>query len=171
MRSGAIFTINGLSVGRRDGKVHDHVGGLQDIEAKRVRFIGRIRISAICRGLLAHSPFSFRMPCPPFGAGETRIRDGVLACIRGTPRALPALSAERGADGNAEAYLVADGRGRGHHREDGRWRDCCWPLFGGWPIAGPFIANDCGRSACLGSRPDPIRRLGRASASPSPEDR
>src|SRR5881275_2247642 len=33
------FTINGLSVGA-DGSVHDHVGGLEDIEARRVRFIG-----------------------------------------------------------------------------------------------------------------------------------
>ena len=33
------FTINGLSVDA-DGIVHDHVGGLADIEAKRVRFIG-----------------------------------------------------------------------------------------------------------------------------------
>src|SRR6201747_486299 len=33
------FTINGLSVDR-SGAVHDHVGGLEDIETKRVRFIG-----------------------------------------------------------------------------------------------------------------------------------
>src|SRR3954454_20271649 len=33
------FTINGLSVGA-DGVVHDHVGGLDDIAARRVRFIG-----------------------------------------------------------------------------------------------------------------------------------
>src|ERR1700716_4407424 len=33
------FTINGLSVDA-EGVVHDHVGGLDDIAAKRVRFIG-----------------------------------------------------------------------------------------------------------------------------------
>src|SRR5712692_7320067 len=33
------FTINGLSVDA-DGVVHDYVGGLDDIAAKRVRFIG-----------------------------------------------------------------------------------------------------------------------------------
>src|SRR5665647_3794482 len=33
------FTINGLSVDA-DGLVHDHVGGLADVAAKRVRFIG-----------------------------------------------------------------------------------------------------------------------------------
>jgi poly(A) polymerase len=33
------FTINALSVGR-DGQVHDYVGGLADLEARRVRFIG-----------------------------------------------------------------------------------------------------------------------------------
>src|SRR6195256_4223007 len=40
------FTINGLSVGA-DGVVHDYVGGLADIAARRVRFIGdpKLRIS------------------------------------------------------------------------------------------------------------------------------
>src|ERR1700704_5337679 len=33
------FTMNALSVAR-DGTVHDHVGGLDDIRARRVRFIG-----------------------------------------------------------------------------------------------------------------------------------
>ena len=33
------FTINALSAGR-DGKVHDYVGGLADLERRRVRFIG-----------------------------------------------------------------------------------------------------------------------------------
>src|SRR6202048_4386842 len=33
------FTINGLSVDA-EGVVHDHVGGLEDIAARRVRFIG-----------------------------------------------------------------------------------------------------------------------------------
>src|SRR3979490_8821 len=33
------FTINGLSVDA-EGVVHDHVGGLEDLAAKRVRFIG-----------------------------------------------------------------------------------------------------------------------------------
>ena len=46
------FTINGLSVDA-DGIVHDHVGGLADIEAKRVRFIGDAK-PAHRRGLSAH---------------------------------------------------------------------------------------------------------------------
>ena len=45
------FTINGLSVDA-DGVVHDHVGGLADIAARRVRFIGdpdaRISPRTIC---------------------------------------------------------------------------------------------------------------------------
>jgi poly(A) polymerase len=36
------FTMNALSLGR-DGKVHDEVGGLADIAARRVRFIGEAR--------------------------------------------------------------------------------------------------------------------------------
>jgi poly(A) polymerase len=36
------FTINALSISR-DGVVHDHVGGLEDLAARRVRFIGEAR--------------------------------------------------------------------------------------------------------------------------------
>jgi poly(A) polymerase len=36
------FTMNGLSVGA-DGAVHDYVGGLADLESRRVRFIGDAR--------------------------------------------------------------------------------------------------------------------------------
>ena len=46
------FTINGLSVDA-DGVVHDHVGGLADIAARRVRFIGDPD-AAHRRGLSAH---------------------------------------------------------------------------------------------------------------------
>ena len=48
------FTINGLSVDA-DGVVHDHVGGLDDIAARRVRFIGDPD-RAHRRGLSAHPP-------------------------------------------------------------------------------------------------------------------
>ena len=48
------FTINGLSVDA-DGVVHDHVGGLDDIAARRVRFIGDPG-AAHRRGLSAHPP-------------------------------------------------------------------------------------------------------------------
>src|ERR1700751_5892434 len=72
------FTINGLSVDAH-GVVHDHVGGLDDIAAKRVRFIGDpeqriaedyLRILRFFRFHAAH------------GAGEPD-RAGYLACIGG----------------------------------------------------------------------------------------
>ena len=47
------FTINALSLSA-DGTVHDYVGGLEDLGARRVRFIGE-RGSADSRGLSAHS--------------------------------------------------------------------------------------------------------------------
>src|SRR4030081_529093 len=84
------FTINGLSVDAA-GVVHDHVGGLDDIAARRVRFIGDpdqriaedyLRILRFFRIHAAH------------GAGEPD-RNGYLACIRARA-GLASLSAERG---------------------------------------------------------------------------
>jgi poly(A) polymerase len=83
------FTINGLSVDAA-ALVHDHVGGLADIAAKRVRFIGDPdqRISEDYLRILRF----FRMHAA-FGAGEPD-RAGYLACIRGRA-GLASLSAER----------------------------------------------------------------------------
>src|SRR6195952_5294484 len=83
------FTINGLSVDA-DGAVHDHVGGLQDIAAKRVRFIGDPD-RRIAEDYLRILRF-FRIHAA-FGAGEPD-RAGYLACIAGRA-GLAALSAER----------------------------------------------------------------------------
>src|SRR3954463_15560101 len=83
------FTINGLSVGA-DGAVHDHVGGLEDIEARRVRFIGDPD-QRIAEDYLRVLRF-FRIHAA-FGAGPPD-RAGYLACIRGQA-GLAGLSAER----------------------------------------------------------------------------
>jgi poly(A) polymerase len=83
------FTINGLSVDA-DGVVHDHVGGLADIEAKRVRFIGDAS-QRIAEDYLRILRF-FRMHAA-YGAGEPD-RAGYLACIDGRA-GLANLSAER----------------------------------------------------------------------------
>ena len=108
------FTINGLSVDA-DGVVHDHVGGLADIAARRVRFIGDPG-ARIAEDYLRILRF-FRIHAA-YGAGEPD-RAGYLACIGGRA-GLSALSAERRADGNAQA----DGRGRrgGGAVGDGGWR-------------------------------------------------
>ncbi len=83
------FTINALSVGP-DGVVHDYVGGLADIAARRVRFIGEAgkRIEEDYLRILRF----FRMHAA-FGAGEVD-RAGYLACIGGRA-GLATLSAER----------------------------------------------------------------------------
>src|SRR4029079_5560258 len=83
------FTINGLSVDA-EGRVHDYVGGLDDIAARRVRFIGdpdqRIEEDylRILRFFRMHAAFGTGMPD----------RDGYLACIR-RRGGLAGLSAER----------------------------------------------------------------------------
>ena len=83
------FTINGLSVDA-EGVVHDHVGGLDDIAARRVRFIGDPD-QRIAEDYLRILRF-FRMHAS-YGKGEPD-RAGYLACIAGRA-GLAGLSAER----------------------------------------------------------------------------
>ncbi|MGY3609835.1 MULTISPECIES: CCA tRNA nucleotidyltransferase [unclassified Bradyrhizobium] len=83
------FTINGLSVDAA-GVVHDHVGGLDDIAARRVRFIGDPG-QRIAEDYLRILRF-FRMHAA-YGAGDPN-RAGYLACIAGRA-GLAQLSAER----------------------------------------------------------------------------
>ncbi|MGX9426756.1 MULTISPECIES: CCA tRNA nucleotidyltransferase [Bradyrhizobium] len=83
------FTINGLSVDAA-GVVHDHVGGLDDIAARRVRFIGDPG-QRIAEDYLRILRF-FRMHAA-YGAGDPD-RAGYLACIAGRA-GLAQLSAER----------------------------------------------------------------------------
>jgi tRNA nucleotidyltransferase/poly(A) polymerase len=83
------FTINGLSLSA-DGIVHDHVGGLDDIAARRVRFIGEPS-RRIAEDYLRILRF-FRIHAA-YGAGEPD-RTGYLACIAGRD-GLTDLSAER----------------------------------------------------------------------------
>ncbi len=83
------FTMNGLSVDAR-GVVHDHVGGIADAKARRVRFIGDPD-ERIAEDFLRILRF-FRIHAA-FGTGEPD-RDGYLACIRGRA-GLANLSAER----------------------------------------------------------------------------
>lgn len=83
------FTMNGLSVDAR-GVVYDHVGGIADAKARRVRFIGDPD-QRIAEDYLRILRF-FRIHAA-FGAGDPD-RDGTLACIRGRT-GLAHLSAER----------------------------------------------------------------------------
>ena len=108
------FTINGLSVDA-DGVVHDHVGGLDDIAARRVRFIGDPD-QRIAEDYLRILRF-FRIHAA-FGAGEPD-RAGYLACIRARAGLALAVGGT-GAHGNAQAGGRRRRRRRG--RGDGGWR-------------------------------------------------
>ena len=144
------FTINGLSVDA-EGVVHDHVGGLSDIAARRVRFIGDpdLRIAEDYLRILRF----FRIHAA-YGTGAPD-RAGLLACINGRA-GLAALSAERVrmevmklmiAQGAAEAVVaMADG-------------GLLLPIFGGVAYTGPFAAMIVAERA-LGLEPSAIRRLG-----------
>lgn len=83
------FTMNALFV-RADGKIVDHVGGLADIEARRVRFIGdpEQRIGEdylrVLRFFRFHAAYGEGLPDA----------DGLAACIRARER-LDLLSRER----------------------------------------------------------------------------
>ena len=143
------FTINGLSVDAA-GVVHDHVGGLSDIAARRVRFIGDpdLRIAEDYLRILRF----FRIHAA-YGTGAPD-RAGLLACINGRA-GLAALSAERVrmevmklmiAQGAAEAVVaMADG-------------GLLLPIFGGVAYTGPFAAMIMAERA-LGLEPSAIRRL------------
>jgi tRNA nucleotidyltransferase/poly(A) polymerase len=153
------FTINALSVGA-DGVVHDYVGGLDDIAARRVRFIGEPsrRLQEDYLRILRF----FRIHAA-FGAGEMD-RAGYLACIQARS-GLSSLSAERIrmemlklliADGAVDAVIaMADG-------------GLLQMITGGVTYAGTFAAMITAEKT-LGLKADAIRRLA-ALAVAIPED-
>ena len=144
------FTINGLSVDA-DGVVHDHVGGLDDIRAKRVRFIGDPN-QRIAEDYLRILRF-FRIHAA-YGAGEPD-RAGYLACI-GARAGLAALSAER-VRMEMLKLMVAEGAAVAiAAMVDG---GLLLPIFGGVAYTGPFSAM-ISAERLLGLKPDAVRRLG-----------
>jgi len=143
------FTMNALSVGP-DGVVHDHVGGLDDIAARRVRFIGDAD-KRIAEDYLRILRF-FRIHAA-FGAGEVD-RAGYLACIAGRA-GLATLSAER-VRMEMLKLLVADGAaGAVTAMVDG---GLLQPILAGVVYTGPFAAM-IAAERLLGLKPDAIRRL------------
>ena len=143
------FTINALSVGA-DGIVYDYVGGLTDIAARRVRFIGDAE-QRIAEDYLRVLRF-FRIHAA-FGAGEVD-RAGYLACI-GARAGLATLSAER-VRMELLKLLVADGAiGAVVAMADG---GLLLPILGGIGYTGPFAVM-IAAERLLDLKPDPIRRL------------
>ena len=147
------FTINGLSVDA-DGVVHDHVGGLADIAARRVRFIGDAG-QRIAEDYLRILRF-FRMNAV-YGVGAPD-RAGYLACIGGRA-GLASLSAERVrmemlkimvAEGALVAVTAMADAG------------LLQAIFGGVTYTGPMAAM-ISAERMLGLTPSPVRRLGALS--------
>jgi poly(A) polymerase len=144
------FTINGMSLDAA-GVVHDHVGGLEDIAAKRVRFIGDPD-QRIAEDYLRILRF-FRIHAA-FGEGQPD-RTGYLACVRARD-GIANLSAERvrmemlklmAAEGAAGAITaMADG-------------GLLQLIFGGVAYVGP-LAKMIAAERRMGLKPDPVRRLG-----------
>jgi len=143
------FTINGLSIDA-DGVVHDHVGGLADIEAKRVRFIGDAT-ARIAEDYLRILRF-FRMHAA-YGAGEPD-RAGYLACIDGRA-GLASLSAERVRMEMLKLVVAEGAAGAVQAMADA---GLLLPIFGGVAYIGPFAAMTAAERA-LGLAPNPVRRL------------
>lgn len=147
------FTINGLSVDA-DGRVHDHVGGLADIAAKRVRFIGDAS-QRIAEDYLRILRF-FRMHAA-YGSGEPD-RPGYLACIGGRA-GLANLSAER-VRMEMLKLLVTEGASVAvTAMTDG---GLLLPIFGGVSYSGA-LAVMISAERMLGLGASPIRRLGALS--------
>jgi poly(A) polymerase len=143
------FTINGLSVDAQ-GLVHDHVGGLGDIEAKRVRFIGdpNLRIAEDYLRILRF----FRIHAA-YGAGEPD-RAGYLACIAGRG-GLAQLSAERVRMEMLKLVVAEGAAGAIVAMADG---GLLLSIFGGVAYTGPFAAM-IAAERLLGFEPGAVRRL------------
>jgi tRNA nucleotidyltransferase/poly(A) polymerase len=144
------FTINGLSVDA-SGVVYDYVGGLDDIAAKRVRFIGDPD-RRIAEDYLRILRF-FRIHAA-FGAGEPD-RAGYLACIAARA-GLATLSAERVRMETLKLLVAEGAAGAVSAMADG---GLLLPIFGGIAYIGPFAAMIAAERQ-LGLKPDAVRRLG-----------
>src|SRR6266704_5521010 len=144
------FTINALSVDAA-GVVHDYVGGLADIAAKRVRFIGDPN-QRIAEDYLRVLRF-FRIHAA-YGAGEPD-RAGYLACIAAR-EGLATLSAERVRMEMLKLMVAEGAPGAVAAMADG---GLLLPIFGGVAYIGPFTAM-ISAERLLGLEPSAVRRLG-----------
>ena len=149
------FTINGLSVDAA-GVVHDHVGGRDDIAARRVRFIGD-PAARIAEDYLRILRF-FRIHAA-YGAGAPD-RAGYLACIGGRA-GLATLSAERVRMEMLKLMVAEGAAGAVQAMADG---GLLLPIFGGVAYTGPFaamIAAERLLGTCAGSDAPARRARGR----------
>jgi len=143
------FTMNGLSLDIA-GVVHDHVGGLDDIAAKRVRFIGDPG-KRIAEDYLRILRF-FRIHAA-YGEGEPD-RTGYLACIGGR-EGLAGISAERVRMEMLKLMIAPGALAAVIAMADG---GLLLPIFGGVAYTGPLAAM-IAVERMLGLEPDAVRRL------------
>jgi len=153
------FTINALSVGP-DGVVHDYVGGLEDIAARRVRFIGEAKARIEEDYLRILRFFRFHAA---FGTGEID-RHGYLACIAARA-GLSTLSAERMRMEMLKLLVAAGAVDAAIAMADGGLSQM---ILGGITYNGTLAAM-IEAERVLGLKADPIRRLA-ALAVAVPED-
>jgi tRNA nucleotidyltransferase/poly(A) polymerase len=143
------FTMNALTA-TADGTIHDYVGGLADLEARRVRFIGdpAMRIAEDYLRILRFFRFH-----AAYGEGEPDAA-GVAACIAGR-HGLEQLSRERArmellkllvAKGVVPALTVMADAG------------LLGSMLGGVPLTAG-VARMAEIEAALDLAPDPMRRL------------
>lgn len=144
------FTINALSASR-DGKIHDYVGGLADLEARRIRFIGdaATRIAEdylrIMRFFRFHAAFGEGPPDAIALAACIAAREGLDTLSRERVRMelLKLLSARRAPQA---ASVMADA-------------GLLTPILGGVPLVSS-LARMAEIERGLDLAPDALRRLG-----------
>ncbi len=144
------FTMNALSVSRA-GKLYDYVGGLADIAARRVRFIGdaSIRISEDYLRILRFFRFH-----AGYGEGDPDA-EGLAACIAGRA-GLAQLSRERV---RMELFKLLVAKHVVPTLAVMTEAGLLDQVLGGVPLLASF-ANMVKLETAVGSPPDAIRRLG-----------
>jgi tRNA nucleotidyltransferase/poly(A) polymerase len=143
------FTINALSV-TPDGTVYDYVGGLADLEARRVRFIGdpALRIAEDYLRILRFFRFH-----AAYGEGEPDAA-GLQACIAGRG-GLEQLSRERV---RMELLKLLVAKGAVPALTAMAEAGLLLSISGGVPLI-TDVEHMAEIEAALGLAPDPIRRL------------
>jgi len=154
------FTMNALSVGR-DGAIYDYVGGLDDLAARRVRFIGdpRKRIAEDYLRILRFFRFD-----AAYGTSEHPYAEGIAACIAGRD-GLDQLSRERVRMEMMKLVVAPHAMPSLISMADA---GLLLRVLGGVSYLGAY-ENMAKTEAALGLATDPVRRLG-ALAVAVPED-
>jgi poly(A) polymerase len=152
------FTMNALYAGR-DGTVHDHVGGLADLEERRVRFIGDPgrRIAEDYLRILRFFRFH-----AAYGDGGHPDAAGLSACIAGR-EGLDTLSRERV---RAEMFKLLVATHAVPALVSMSEAGLLLAVLGGVPLLASFT-NMTKLERELSLAPDPVRRLGALAVSTS----